>query len=293
MDLLSEDRDPIGTLQYALARERGQENQQKMTNTSRSQFEMNPQGHSDVKYIRRNNTQSRQSIQQRTGILQTPKSGPIPDCWKCGYKFIPGHLSICPAKNEICRICKKIGNYAKMCRAEMPPRPTQKPPIRNNNQNRSTASTNQNNNYHPNTRRVRNIKTTSTEDISNAETNKSEEDESIDPESACYIREMMDDWNTINLVKWDWKQTKVNKINKTQMGEYWLETQSGKCKIHWLVDTGSPRSFISQQTANNLINKLGKEIQNNTPKLGEFRCFNNNKIKIISTLKIHLSSGTQ
>ena len=102
---------------------------------------------------------------------------------------------------------------------------------------------------------------------------------------------MMDDWNTINLVKWDWKQTKVNKINKTQMGEYWLETQSGKCKIHWLVDTGSPRSFISQQTAKNLINKLGKEIQNNTPKLGEFRCFNNKKIKIISTLKIHLSSG--
>ena len=75
------------------------------------------------------------------------------------------------------------------------------------------------------------------------------------------------------------------------MGEYWLETQSGKCKIHWLVDTGSPRSFISQQTANNLINKIGKEIQNNTPKLGEFRCFNKNKIKIISTLKIHLSPG--
>ena len=219
MDLLSEDRDPIGTLQYALARERGQENQQKMTNTSRSQFELNPQGSSDVQYIRRNNTQYRQNIQQRTGILRTPKSGPIPDCWKCGYKFIPGHLSNCPAKNEICRICKKIGHYAKMCRAEMPPQPAQKPPIRNNTQNRSTASTNQKNNYNPNSRRVRNIKTTSTEDLSNAGSNKSEEDESIDPESACYIREMMEDWNTINLVKWDWKQTKVNKINKTQMGE--------------------------------------------------------------------------
>ena len=291
MDLLSEDRDPIGTLQYALARERGQENQQKMTNTSRSQFELSPQGSSDVQYIRRNNTQYRQNIQQRTGILQTPKSGPIPDCWKCGYKFIPGHLSNCPAKNEICRICKKIGRYAKMCRAEMPPRPTQKPSIRNNIQNRSTISTNQNNNYNPNSRRVRNIKTTSTEDLSNAGSNKSEEDESIDPESACYIREMMEDWNTINLVKWDWKQTRVNKINKTQMGEYWLETQSGKSKIHWLVDTGSPRSFISQQTANTLINKLGKKIQNKAPKIGEFRCFNNNKIKIISTLNIHLSSG--
>ena len=70
MDLLSEDRDPIGTLQYALARERGQENQQKMTNTSRSQFELSPQGSSDVQYIRRNNTQYRQNIQQRIGILQ-------------------------------------------------------------------------------------------------------------------------------------------------------------------------------------------------------------------------------
>ena len=116
MDLLSEDRDPIGTLQYALAREKGQENQQKMTNAGRSHFDTNPQGQSDVQYIRRNNTQQRQSTQQRTGILQTPKSGQIPDCWKCGYKFIPGHLSNCPAKNEVCRICKKIGHYAKMCK---------------------------------------------------------------------------------------------------------------------------------------------------------------------------------
>ena len=75
------------------------------------------------------------------------------------------------------------------------------------------------------------------------------------------------------------------------MGEYWLETHSGKCKIHWLVDTGSPRSFVSQRTANSLINKLGKAIQNNSSNVGEFRCFNNNKIKINCTLKLHLSSG--
>ena len=162
--------------------------------------------------------------------------------------------------------------------------------MRNNTQNRGTTSTNQYNNYQHNTRRVRNIKATSTEDISQAESNKSEENESIDPESVCYIREMMEDWNTINLVKWNWKQTKINKINQTQMGEYWLETQSGNCKIHWLVDTGSPRSFVSQSTANTLINKLGKKIQNKTPKVGEFRCFNNNKIKVNSTLKINLHS---
>ena len=49
-----------------------------------------------------------------------------------------------------------------------------------------------------------------------------------------------------------------NKINQSQMGEYWTETQTGKWKVHWLVDTGIARSFVSQSTSNWLINKLGK-----------------------------------
>ena len=61
--------------------------------------------------------------------------------------------------------------------------------------------------------------------------------------------------------------------------------------MHWLVDTGSPRSIVSQTTANWLTNKLGKNIENNATKVGEFRCFNNNKIKINSILNINLSSG--
>ena len=48
MDLLSEDRDPIGTLQYALAR--GQENEQKMANPKRTKSETNPIGPTDVQY---------------------------------------------------------------------------------------------------------------------------------------------------------------------------------------------------------------------------------------------------
>ena len=99
---------------------------------------------------------------------------------------------------------------------------------------------------------------------------------------------MMEDCNTVNVVQWKCSQTKNNKINQTQMGEYWIETHSGKCKIHWLVDTGSPRSFVSQTTANWLTNKLGKNI---ATKVGEFRCFNNNKIKTNSTLNIDISSG--
>ena len=82
MYLISEDRDPIGTLHYALARERGRENKQKMANPNRTTLDTNPTGSTDVQYIRRNTMQQRHSIQQRTGILQTPKSGPIPYCWK-------------------------------------------------------------------------------------------------------------------------------------------------------------------------------------------------------------------
>ena len=60
--------------------------------------------------------------QNRVPILPTPQSGQIYDCRRCGSKFLPGHLNVCPAKNEICRICKKIGHFAKQCKSEMPPR---------------------------------------------------------------------------------------------------------------------------------------------------------------------------
>ena len=89
-----------------------------------------------------------------------------------------------------------------MCKAEMPPRPTQRPQPRTNIRSRNTTSTNQNNNYQQNTRRVRNTKTTATDDASQTGSNQSEENEYIDPESTYYIREMMEDWKTVNLVQW-------------------------------------------------------------------------------------------
>ena len=117
MDLLSETRTPSETLQYALARERGQESQQKMRNTYTNTLQANP-WFEKIQYIKRQN---------RVPILRTPQSGQIQDCRRCGKKFLPGHLNVCPAKNEICRICKKIGHFAKQCKSEMPPRPQYNP----------------------------------------------------------------------------------------------------------------------------------------------------------------------
>ena len=193
MDLLSDDRDPIGTLQYALARERVQENQQKMNSTNTYNTDTNPIGTSKVHYVHRNNNQ------QRTGLVPTPKTNAIPDWWKCGHKFIPGHLNTCPAKQEICRICKKIGHYAKMCKEEMPPRALQRPQNRNFAQNRNQQNPYQyNNNNQNNTRKVRNINTTPEEKTSQEGSTHSREDGPVYPESTCYIREMIEDWNTIN-----------------------------------------------------------------------------------------------
>ena len=101
MDLLSEDRDHLETLHYAIKRERGQENQQRISNThAQSPSE------SGINLIQRQRQQT-----QRRSILHTPPiNNKIPDCWKYGYKFIQGHLDNCPAKNSICNILKKVGN---------------------------------------------------------------------------------------------------------------------------------------------------------------------------------------
>ena len=71
-----------------------------------------------IQYIKRQN---------RGPILPTPQTGQRQNCRRCGNKFLPGQLNICPAKNEACRICKKIGHFAKLFRSEMPPRPTFRP----------------------------------------------------------------------------------------------------------------------------------------------------------------------
>ena len=112
LDLLSEDRTPSETLNYALARERGQANQQK-TNSSHSTIHADNPWFEKVQYIKRQN---------RSPMLPTPQTGQIQNCRRCGNKFFQEHLNICPAKNEACRICIKIGHFAKLCRSEMPPR---------------------------------------------------------------------------------------------------------------------------------------------------------------------------
>ena len=220
MDLLSEDKTPSETLNYALARERGQANQQKMHNSQSphsSTYNDNP-WFEKIQYLK---------SQNRVPILPTPQTGQIQNCRRCGNKFLPGHLNTCPAKNEACRICKKIGHFAKLCRSEMPPRTTFRQQQRSQSMSTGLHPQNKYNQLaqRKSQQKIRNInEETETEE-------RTETEETIDPESTCYIREMMEDWQNINFIQTiNFTNEKVSDVNKTNRGEFWIKTKQTTSK---------------------------------------------------------------
>ena len=282
MNLLSEDRTPSETLNYALARERGQANQQRMHNSQSSQSHI----HTDnpwfekIQYIKRQN---------RGPILPTPQTGQIQNCRRCGNKFLQGHLNVCPAKNEACRICKKIGHFAKQCRSEMPPRPTFRPQQR---QQKTNTIVHQPQRYNQLAQRQTQQKIRFINEETETE-EQTETDETIDPESTCYIREMMEDWQNVNFItSMNFTNEKFADVNKTKRGEFWIKTKTINQKIFWPADTGSPRSFMNIDTAQKLLANGKTAIKQPNKTIGEFRCFNNNKIDIIGTIQVDITSGS-
>ena len=118
-------------------------------------------------------------------------------------------------------------------------------------------------------------------------------EETIDPESICYIREMMEDWQNINFIKTiNFTNEKVSDINKSNRGEFWIKTRTNNQQIAWLADTGSPRSFMNFDTAQKLLTNGKTIIKQPNKSIGEFRCFNNNKIDIIGTIQVDITSGS-
>ena len=74
--------------------------------------------------------------------------------------------------------------------------------------------------------------------------------------------------------------------------EIWVETTTNKLKIQWLADTGSPRSFITKDQANKIMEHNPKvKLQQYTSKT-KYKCFNSNNIKIEGEINITLQSGS-
>ena len=179
-----------------------------------------------------------------------------------------------------------------MCRSDISPRRVEIQNTQRNNQGAYINKNQQQNNtqQQTNTRRVRNIQ--AIPDDSTIQEEEETETETIDPESTCYIREKMEDWSSINFIE-SLNFTTVNQkdLNKNHQGDFWIQTPSKNENIKWLADTGSPRSFIARSTAQNLIPKSGNKIIKQGKNIGEFRCFNNNKIKVDYQNQLDLTSG--
>ena len=179
-----------------------------------------------------------------------------------------------------------------MFRSNIPPRR-----VEIQNTQRNSQGTYNNKNQHQNntkqqtnTRRVRNIQAIL--DNNTIQEEEETETETIDPESTCYIREMMEDGSSINFIEsLNFATVTQKDLNKNHQGAFWIQTSSKNENINWLADTGSPRSFISRSTAQNLIAKLGNKIIKQDKYIGEFRYFNNNKIKVDYQIQLDLTSG--
>ena len=257
MELLSEVRTPHQVLNYAINRERGQANQQEIR---RAHSNWNT-----VTYVRPNK-------QQNPTTTQRPQK--VTPCRKCGNPFSIAHLQICPAKNQQYNICKKIGHYTSLCTAKMPER---KIPRRQQPTTPIQYTS-------PQARRVRHVKPESHEDST---------EESVDAEAALYIRELHEDWANINLVRpTEFHKHSNDNLNKNFDGEFWVETLTMNEKLHWLADTGSPRSFINTEKAMELSEKIPNATIHPYNEFTKFRCFNNNNIQIQGVLHLDIKSGS-
>ena len=65
----------------------------------------------------------------------------------------------------------------------------------------------------------------------------------------------MEDWDKINYIDKEFKETRNHDINNsTPQGEIIIQTTlKNNRKLNWLADTGSPRSFVDINTANELL----------------------------------------
>ena len=104
----------------------------------------------------------------------------------------------------------------------------------------------------------------------------------------------MEDWKKINLIEREFKETKnFERNNITPNGEIIIQTTLNKNnELNWLADTGSPRSFIVINTANELIqNNKNMSLESYKGQM-KFKCFNNQDIPIIGQIQMELHSGS-
>ena len=136
-------------------------------------------------------------------------------CWRRGGSFTAVHMNQCMAKQAVCNICKKTGHFAKMCRSKIPPLPARRQ--------------NQRGPLHCPQGQSKQLKV---RQIQEQEDEREEKLESVDQESALYIKELLEDWADINHIAPDsFLEVENVQLNTTMPKEIWVETTTNKLKI--------------------------------------------------------------
>ena len=233
------------------------------------------------KYLTSNETRPpnetpRPRISTRNPLQQRNATPPNP-CRRCGLQFIPENLQVCPAKRVQCNLCKKVGHYSNVCHSAKFLWQSQKITPQQNI---------------PQTRRVRNVReTTNTQFLpnTNQDAQSDKKDEQLDLKNTFFIQEIFDNWNTVNFVKSRSFNTEHQTF--TQIIERNVDT-SDKTEIDWLADTGSPRSFVSKEEADRILQNCKSSKWKNAKDCStKYRCSNNLEIPIIWATQMHIKSG--
>ena len=186
---------------------------------------------------------------------------------------------MCKAQNGTCQICEKTGHCTSMCKAPMPER---KRPITTRQENRYMTQQ-----QPQNTLRVRHIQ--EEEEQAPAE----EENETVDGEAALYIKKLMEDWSSINIVSpTGFREVNNVSLNKDACGEFWVKTNYRASEVDWLADTGSPRSFMQESAAKEITVRYPDTSISKFTERTKYKCFKNQDIQIKGVLNINLKSGS-
>ena len=122
-----------------------------------------------------------------------------------------------------------------------------------------------------NTRRVRHI-----QEEQEQATTEEEEDETVDGEAALYIKKLMEDWSSINIVRPTYFK-EVNKVSqkKDKSGEFLVKTNYRASEINWLANTGSPKSFTHKSIAKEITSNYPDASVSKFTEKTKYKCFNN------------------
>ena len=107
------------------------------------------------------------------------------------------------------------------------------------------------------TRRIRHIQEEQEEEEEEQEEEEEEqEEEMVDGKAALYIKKLMEDWSSINIVRpTGFREVTNVSVNKDISEEFWVKIKYRISEIEWLADTGSPRSFMQESTAKEIAAK--------------------------------------